>query len=387
MVVAGERGDRSGIGRAARAFADWYAREARGILPRWLAGWLTDSGGARLVIGTRAMPETGAQTATLTSYRGQRRLSQQHFDINTRGANDQSGPALASVIASVRASKGEIALEIAAGRCLTRVFDIPREAVRNLEAVLAADIARRTPFAPADVVHGYVAAPVDGQPAKLTVTHMILRRDLASADAERLGLTLEHIDALIPVGPTGMRVGPSIRLTPPLTRPRWPGRLALALMIAGIALLATGLVDTLGRLEAERAHIEGEISVAAAKAKTVREQIEGASGESALLAALTAEKAAQPGLMEVWEELSRLLPDGTWITEARLTEDKPGERMVTIAGYSDGATALVGLLARSPVLAEPALTAAITPDATEGKDRFALQARIVTGGAKSRVAP
>ena len=149
MAAVGESKGASGFGatagRAGRGFAGWYTREARALVPGPIAAWLTDTGELRLVIGTQAGPEPGDLTVTLTRFSGARQISTQRIAI------DQSGPALAAGIASVRASHGEVALEIAAARCLKRAFDIPREAAPNLPAVLAADIARRTPFAAADV--------------------------------------------------------------------------------------------------------------------------------------------------------------------------------------------------------------------------------------------
>ena len=347
------------------------------------AGVSCDSGAARLVIGPTASPVSPAASVVLTHYRGARRISQQRFSQ----AQSTATTSLLPAISAMRAAKGEVALEIPASRCLTRSFDIPREAAHSLPTLLAAEISRRTPFPPADVVHGHALAPVNGAPTKLTVTHVILRRDLASAEAGRHGLSLTDFDALIPVDESGAPAGPELRITTSPHPSRWPGRLALALLVTAIALAAAALVTTLDRLDTERARIESAISVASAKAKAVRSQVDGASAESALLAGLTAEKADQPALMEVWEELSRLLPDGTWITEVLLSEDRPGERLLTISGYSGGPTALVAALSHSALFTATALTAAITPDAAEGKDRFALQTRLIKANAKTKAGP
>ena len=385
-AVNGRQEDDRGTGRAgsrvAADFASWYTSQAQAMVPRRLARWLTDSGAPRLVIGSRVSPEVGAVSVVLTRYRGARQVSEQCVQLDPESLSSALRPA----IAAVRRAKGEVALEVAASRCLTRSFGIPREAARSLDAVLAADIARRTPLTAAEVYHGHMLGPVAGASGALTVTHSVLRRDLAAVEADRFGLALSDIDALVPVDETGASAGPAIRVAPALRKSHWLGRCALALVLSAVILAAVSLKRTLDRLDANRTGIETRITSESAKAKAVRQQIDGASAESALLAGLTTEKMDTPGLMEVWDELSRLLPDGTWITEVLLSEDKPGERVVTINGFSDGATALVAALAHSPMLSAPALTSAITPDTSEGKDRFALQTRLVKAVAKGTTA-
>jgi hypothetical protein len=47
-----------------------------------------------------------------------------------------------------------------------------------------------------------------------------------------------------------------------------------------------------------------------------------------------------------------------------------------MAGFSAAAASLVGLLDGSPLFAEAALVGPITVDATEGRERFIIQAKV-----------
>ena len=84
---------------------------------------------------------------------------------------------------------------------------------------------------------------------------------------------------------------------------------------------------------------------------------------------------ADAGILDVWDELSRILPDHTFLTETRIADGK-----VTLSGFSADAARLVRIIDQSPLFSGATLTAAITPDATERKDRFSISFK-VTGRA------
>ena len=87
--------------------------------------------------------------------------------------------------------------------------------------------------------------------------------------------------------------------------------------------------------------------------------------------------ARRRGLIDLWEETTRVLPSHSWLTEFRLVETMgKREEQVTISGFSNAAPSLVGIIDSSPLFFDAALTAPIAFDATEGRERFALQAKV-----------
>jgi general secretion pathway protein L len=80
---------------------------------------------------------------------------------------------------------------------------------------------------------------------------------------------------------------------------------------------------------------------------------------------------ADVSVLEVWDELSRILPDHTFLTESRMADGR-----VTLSGFSADAARLVRIIDQSPLFSGAALTAAITPDATERKDRFSISFKV-----------
>jgi general secretion pathway protein L len=86
--------------------------------------------------------------------------------------------------------------------------------------------------------------------------------------------------------------------------------------------------------------------------------------------------------LQVWEELSRILPDDSWVQELRLAQQGQNGHELTITGFSTAAASLVEVLDRSTLLANVALTAPISLDPIEKRERFVLKARIENAVAK-----
>jgi general secretion pathway protein L len=83
---------------------------------------------------------------------------------------------------------------------------------------------------------------------------------------------------------------------------------------------------------------------------------------------------ADAGVLEIWDELSRVLPDHTFLTETRIADGR-----VTLSGFSADAARLVRIIDQSPLFSGATLAAAITPDATEHKDRFSITFKVRGG--------
>jgi len=98
--------------------------------------------------------------------------------------------------------------------------------------------------------------------------------------------------------------------------------------------------------------------------------------QSGLLKILHEERDRGPSFADLWEEVSHILPDGAYLTELRLLEEKPGERQVDLVGFADSAVGLPALFDKSPMFVEASLTAPITPNAQDKKEAFSLRARV-----------
>src|SRR5262249_31364849 len=123
------------------------------------------------------------------------------------------------------------------------------------------------------------------------------------------------------------------------------------------------------------------LAAAKSRAQQVRAAMDKLERKQAVLLRLRSQKAELPGLLDVWDEATRLLPSHSWLSELRL-QDAPHDksRQVTMAGFSAAASSLVGLLDRSPLFVDASLTAPIALDPVEQRERFALQAQLRSRG-------
>jgi general secretion pathway protein L len=86
-------------------------------------------------------------------------------------------------------------------------------------------------------------------------------------------------------------------------------------------------------------------------------------------------RAARPTAVEVWDELSRRLPDGTYLEKVSLEGDR-----LMLVGFSSEASSLVARLEGSHLWRSPALTGVLQSDAASRRDRFTLNAELVGQG-------
>ncbi|MDQ3511457.1 MAG: PilN domain-containing protein, partial [Pseudomonadota bacterium] len=80
-------------------------------------------------------------------------------------------------------------------------------------------------------------------------------------------------------------------------------------------------------------------------------------------------RASRPPTIEIIDELSRRLPDGTYLE--KITID---DKQLLLIGLSNEAAALVGRLQGASLWQRPALAGALQPDPPSGRDRFTLSA-------------
>ncbi|QND46480.1 pilus assembly protein PilN (plasmid) [Rhizobium lusitanum] len=107
------------------------------------------------------------------------------------------------------------------------------------------------------------------------------------------------------------------------------------------------------------------------QALAVRKKLERRQLEQKLLQAARAGKAESIPVTMIWEELTRILPDSTWLTDMSIREDQ-----VTIAGFSNSAADLIAILGASPLLSNPSFASQVLRTPGQEGERFSIQMRI-----------
>ena len=93
---------------------------------------------------------------------------------------------------------------------------------------------------------------------------------------------------------------------------------------------------------------------------------------------LARQRAQQPTMLELVDDLTRRIPDTTSIEKLSVNAGA-----VVLIGQSQQASSLVGLLQGSPLIKKPTLTGSVQTDPRTGKERFTLTA-VVAGSAKEK---
>lgn len=263
-------------------------------------------------------------------------------------------------------------LLLAPAHGLRRRLQLPAAAAARLRDVVGFEIDRQTPFSADAVV--YDARVLgrregDGQlDAELVVVpRRVLEPQLAALGP--LAGRLAGVDAAAADG-----VPAAVNLLPLADRHRtrdpwlaWNLALAAAAVLL-VAALGWQLLDN--RRDAADA-LEQRIAADAAAGRHAAAERQQLAGLIEGQAFLDRTRAARPTAIEVVDELTRRLPDGTYLEKLSIDE----ERLMLI-GLSGEAAALIGRLQGSPLWHSPALAGALQPDPASGRDRFTLVAEL-----------
>ncbi len=267
----------------------------------------------------------------------------------------------------------EIGLSLPEELLFSRELVLPVEAKASIDAIVAQDLARKTPFKAMDIYSDHrVDRGIEG--GRLRVRQWITRRQHVERAADRLGL---HLPELRFVRFGDQQGAPSIRLSGEAGR-----RNIWQAVVPGLCCSALVLAVLLGFLEyanqqAILDRLDINVAAAARKAQKVRQTVDQLRERRDALSRLRLQRSNAPGLIDLWEETTRILPHHSWLTELRLVEGSAGrEAQVMMSGFSSAAPSLVGIVDGSRLLSDAALTSAVAFDPNEGRERFSLQAKV-----------
>jgi general secretion pathway protein L len=356
---------------AAERFFTWYRRLFFSFFSPETVAWLTDRGDRQLILnaGERDLWCVDARGAPLWRLTADEIAASSLEEALTRH--------------NIARKAVKIGLKIDGSAFFVRRFDIPAVATANLPKLLVGDIERKTPFRLADVVYGYTTTKLATAPEKLRVSLWILRRDFIGKAIEAAGLAPEDISFITPAAlQDAAGPAPIITLGGKARVSHYFRNLAISLFAATAICAATGVGATLWRQSAINEELDVKIQEMSARAAKVRQVVDRTTAESRLLTVLRTARRDGPLFADLWEETARVMPNGAYATDFRLSEPKPNEKALDIVGFADSAVGLPALFNKSPLFADAGLTAPITPDPHEKREGFSLQAKLEKRAAK-----
>jgi len=271
----------------------------------------------------------------------------------------------------------EIGLKLAADGIFSRQVLLPVEAADAIGDIVAQDLVRKTPFKPADIYSDYVAL---NHGTKIVVNQWIVRRRYVERALEQLNIGIEHLSFVTFDNQRAGEPAPTISLKMKAETRRARFRtLTLGFFCSALVLAALGGGLRYWKQQIEMDRLAEEIVMANKKAQKVRSLVDQLQEKKRALLQVRLQRSELPGLIDIWEEITRVLPLESWLTELRLIEATgKGDEQIAMAGFSSAAPGLVGIVDSSPLLYDAALTSPIAVDPTEGRERFALQAKVKT---------
>jgi general secretion pathway protein L len=271
----------------------------------------------------------------------------------------------------------EATLRLPKEKVLRRMVELPAAAAENLHEVLGFEMDRHTPFKQGDVYFDQRIIGVNAQTERIKVDLAVVPRTIAERaidQATAWGLEPRSVGI---VGDAGEAEVPFSLYSLPTTANGGAllPRLNVVLALLAVALAAAMFYLTLDRKERLLAATEERLRAAraeAVQADDMKRQLEEMVASSHFL---VERKRMRPTVTQLLDEVTRLLPDNTWVLQFGWR----GERLV-VSGYSGKASALIGLLEESAFFDEVSFSSPVTLDPKVGLDRFNLSAKVVEQG-------
>jgi general secretion pathway protein L len=266
---------------------------------------------------------------------------------------------------------------------LHRRLLLPAAAAERLRDVVRFELDRQTPFSADQVCFDarILGRREDGQ---LETELVVVPRARFDTTLQSLGALAADLVGVDVAGPDAQPMGVNLLPSEARHAGRAPHR-GLHWALASVAVLALVFAGwrMLDNRRAAAAAFEAQMESRSAEARRVsakRQQlVELAQGAITLDQA----RASRPTTVEVLDEITRRLPDNTYLEKLSIE----GQRLLLI-GLSPEASGLVARLQDSPLWRNPALSGALQPDSRSRLDRFTLTAELIgTSPAATPAAP
>lgn len=358
-------GSRQSMGAALGGFLDWWRRSLVDCLP---TSWRKALGLTRARLLLSPMAE-GLWSIRMQDDDGIHVLAEESV---------VSIPELLDTRLDVSRSRLPRWLLMPVAGGLRRRLVLPAAAADRLRDVTRYEIDRHTPFLPDDVFHDarVLGHRSDGQ---LEAELIVVPRERLEAMLRELGVTA-HVLAGVDLAesdsvPLGVNLLPLERRRRSSDPSLLPGLVLIAVTLLALVLAADRILDNRRAaadvLATEVESRTGQARQIANERQRLMDVVEGS-------VFLERKRDERPLAVDVIAELTRRLPDGTYLEKLSIE----GDRLMLI-GVSSEASGLVAKLEGSPLWRSPALAGTVQPDPGTRRDRFTLVAELTSPTAAS----
>lgn len=260
------------------------------------------------------------------------------------------------------------------GKVLTRSLALPLAAEENLREVLGFEMDKHTPFQATRVYYDFAVTGRDTERQELLVDLVYSPRNEVDALLEAISGHDLDVNVVTSLGRDGSNLR-SINLLPEDLRERRrvsPRRLNVALAVLCAALLVAALALPILQKNEALVLLEEQVQAAAAEARDgnqVRRDLEKMADASRFL---FEKKRSEIMAVTLINEITRILPDHTWLTRLDLSETE-----MQLQGQSQASASLIALVEASPRFENASFRSPVVQVPGTDADRFHLSADIV----------
>jgi len=346
--------------RGVETFWSWWISELRGMLPP----------SVRRVLMPRAQRlylELDGTDVVMSQGTAQNKEELTRYTLEQADA----APLKLSAVDEMHRHARELVLCLPGDKVLTRSLTLPLAAEENLREVLSFEMDRQTPFTAEQVYYDFSVVARSSAERTLTVDLVLATRRMLDELLARLDHRGLHPDLVtINCGEGGGFA--AVNLLPVENRQRKAvtpqlvnlalGALAVLLLVSAVSL---PLLNKRHKIQALKPLLE-TASAKAEEAHRLRKEVDQLAANSRFL--IDKKQSSLP-VLQVMDELTRILPDDTWITRLDIKESG-----LEIRGQSSSAAALIPLIESSSILQNPRFRSPVTQIPRSNVERFHLSA-------------
>ena len=358
---------RPGLRQRLSVFWRWWTQELLQLVPQRFSAYG----------GMAAIPLVVIEGDDLVLVEG-RNVPARPISRVAMGGLDRDGQraAVRAMLESAGETRGRARLCLGRDEALVRRVSLPAATEENLGQILGFEMDRFTPFKLEDVYFDHRVASRDPASGQILVELAVARRELVDARVEQLrgwGASVQGVT----VDGDAERGGAPLDLLPHEQRgqresggDRW---LVPGLAILVVALLAVALLFPIYNQRATVVALHPQVAKAkqeAEAADVIARQLERQVADFNFM--MTRKQGTWPVLAYV-EEVSRLLPDNTWVQQLDV-KTSGRTREVQITGETASSSKLIEVLEQSTILQNAASKGTVTRGSTPGAERFVIAA-------------
>lgn len=304
------------------------------------------------------------------------RLSRIGTEMSLEGFEPQVATDLTQIVPyldearAARKADKTVAIVVLPERHLKRRLAGIRLPRSRLSAMALLDLQSSTPFDPGDffiLFPAFDERVVDS--SYYTVRKTVLAPVIAALKAggyQVTSLAMQSEGGLIEIDRDGLR---------DVLGERASARLGARVARIGLAIAAAGVLALFGaahwRYAVAADSVAAEVDLAERQVRQLRGILAERDDKIAQISAVRDQKKSLVPFASVVEEMSRAIPDNTWLTELSVSGD-----MVRFAGFSASAAALIPILEASPMFSAPTFMEPVVRAVNQEGERFSIAMKI-----------